>query len=159
MADSKITALTADTAPSSDDLVVTVNDPAGTPANRKVTLANILTRIPIRRQNNTTDSDVTARIEVGWGFITAAGGEVTLSEAVTFPTAFSVLPIVVASFLGKKTGSDPSTAGDQNSAHAVPTSAKPYTTSTTGFTIHIDTTTGFTANDRVIYSWIAIGAA
>lgn len=41
MADSKITGLTADTAPTSDDLVVTVNDPSGTPANKKVTLANL----------------------------------------------------------------------------------------------------------------------
>lgn len=41
MADSKITGLTADAAPTSDDLVVTVNDPLGTPANRKVTLANL----------------------------------------------------------------------------------------------------------------------
>src|SRR3990167_4547550 len=41
MADSKITGLSADTTPSSDDLVVTVNDPAGTPANKKVTLANL----------------------------------------------------------------------------------------------------------------------
>jgi hypothetical protein len=44
MADSKITALTADTSPSSDDLIVTVNDPSGTPANRKVTLANAITK-------------------------------------------------------------------------------------------------------------------
>src|SRR3989344_7178392 len=40
MADQKITQLTEDTAPSSDDLVVTVNDPAGTPANRKLTIGN-----------------------------------------------------------------------------------------------------------------------
>lgn len=42
MADSKITGLTADTAPTTDDLVVTVNDPAGTPANKKVTVGNLL---------------------------------------------------------------------------------------------------------------------
>lgn len=42
MADLKITALTADTSPTSDDLIVTVNDPGGTPANRKVTLANAI---------------------------------------------------------------------------------------------------------------------
>ena len=41
MADTKIEDLTADTAPSSDDLLVTVNDPAGTPANRKVTVSNL----------------------------------------------------------------------------------------------------------------------
>lgn len=41
MADQKITQLTADTSPTSDDLVVTVTDPAGTPANRKVTLGDL----------------------------------------------------------------------------------------------------------------------
>lgn len=44
MADTKITALTADTSPTSDDLVVTVNDASGTPANKKVTLANAITK-------------------------------------------------------------------------------------------------------------------
>jgi hypothetical protein len=41
MADQKITDLTADTSPTSDDLVIIVNDPAGTPANKKVTLASL----------------------------------------------------------------------------------------------------------------------
>ena len=44
MADAKISALTADTSPTSDDLIPTVNDPAGTPANRKVTLGNAITK-------------------------------------------------------------------------------------------------------------------
>lgn len=42
MADSKISDLTADATPTSDDLIVTVNDPGGSPANRKVTIANLL---------------------------------------------------------------------------------------------------------------------
>lgn len=37
----KVTQMTADTTPTSDDLTMTVNDPGGTPANRKVTLANL----------------------------------------------------------------------------------------------------------------------
>lgn len=41
MADTKISGLTADTTPTSDDLVVTVNAPGSSPANRKVTLANL----------------------------------------------------------------------------------------------------------------------
>ena len=41
MADSKLTALTEDTAPTSDDLVYTVTDPGGTPASRKATLTNL----------------------------------------------------------------------------------------------------------------------
>lgn len=43
MADQKITALTADASPTGDDLIVTVQDPGGTPVNRKVTLANLAT--------------------------------------------------------------------------------------------------------------------
>lgn len=37
----KVTELPADTAPTSDDLVMTVNDPAGTPVSKKATLANL----------------------------------------------------------------------------------------------------------------------
>jgi len=37
----KITELTEDTTPTPDDLIITVTDPAGTPANRKVTLGNL----------------------------------------------------------------------------------------------------------------------
>ena len=44
MADLKISGLTADASPTSDDLIPTVNDPGGTPANRKVTLANAITK-------------------------------------------------------------------------------------------------------------------
>jgi hypothetical protein len=44
MANAKITALSADTAPTSDDLIVTVNDAGGSPANKKVTLANAITK-------------------------------------------------------------------------------------------------------------------
>ena len=42
MADTKITALTEDTAPLTTDLVMTVDDPGGSPVNKKVTIANLL---------------------------------------------------------------------------------------------------------------------
>lgn len=41
MADTKITALTADTTPDGADLVVTVDDVSGTPTNKKVTISNL----------------------------------------------------------------------------------------------------------------------
>jgi hypothetical protein len=41
-----IVGLTADTGPSSDDLIITVNAPGGTPANRKVTIADLFQNIP-----------------------------------------------------------------------------------------------------------------
>lgn len=46
MANTKISALTADAAPTTDDLIVTVNDPGGTPATRKVTIANLAKALP-----------------------------------------------------------------------------------------------------------------
>ena len=42
MADSKLTALTADTSPTSDDVAYVVDAPGGTPVSKKVTLANII---------------------------------------------------------------------------------------------------------------------
>lgn len=45
MADTKITALTADASPTTDDLITTVDDVAGTPTNKKVTIANLDTLI------------------------------------------------------------------------------------------------------------------
>jgi hypothetical protein len=41
MPDSKISDLTADTAPTTDDLIVTVNAPGTTPANKRVTIASL----------------------------------------------------------------------------------------------------------------------
>ena len=46
MANTKISALSADTEPTADDLVVTVNDPGGTPATRKATITNFTKAIP-----------------------------------------------------------------------------------------------------------------
>jgi hypothetical protein len=43
MSDQKITDLTADTSPTTDDLIVTVNSPSGTPANRKVAISDLFT--------------------------------------------------------------------------------------------------------------------
>lgn len=42
MADQKITALTALTAPTTDDLLAIVDDPSGTPVTKKITLANLI---------------------------------------------------------------------------------------------------------------------
>ena len=37
----KVTQMTVDTSPTLDDLVMTINDPSGTPANRKISLVNL----------------------------------------------------------------------------------------------------------------------
>jgi hypothetical protein len=46
MADKKITALNASTALSTDDLLHVVDDPSGSPTNKKVTVANVMNKIP-----------------------------------------------------------------------------------------------------------------
>jgi hypothetical protein len=53
MADTKISNLTADTSPTSDDLLVTVNDPAGTPANKKVAVSDLATAFPKNHSGET----------------------------------------------------------------------------------------------------------
>lgn len=47
----KVSALTADTTPTSDDLLLVVNDPGGTPGSRKVTIANFLTSLLVAVKN------------------------------------------------------------------------------------------------------------
>ena len=46
MADKKITALNASTALSTDDLLHVVDDPSGSPTNKKITAANVFNKIP-----------------------------------------------------------------------------------------------------------------
>lgn len=53
MADSKITALTATTTLASGDLFTVVTDPSGTPANKKITQANVAASV--LGTTNTTD--------------------------------------------------------------------------------------------------------
>ena len=46
MADKKITALNASTALSTDDLFHVVDDPSGSPTNKKITATNVFNKIP-----------------------------------------------------------------------------------------------------------------
>jgi hypothetical protein len=105
MADLKITQLTADTSPTADDLVATVNDPAGTPGNRKVTLADLTKGLALvfNRQGGsatdwsspgTTTRDTSAtKTFIQMGSVTLSGTAGT-DVTVTFPTAFSQIPLV-----------------------------------------------------------------
>jgi len=74
MANQKFTQLPEDTAPTSDDIVVTANDPGGTPVNKKVTLANLF-----------GVEDVIFKASFGnqdWGDISVSGNVVSLNADV-----------------------------------------------------------------------------
>ena len=84
MADKKITALNASTALSVDDLFHVVDDPSGSPTNKKITNANVFNKIP------------------GWiGFsdtpqaLTAAGA-VSITTTVTTVASSGVIALTLA---------------------------------------------------------------
>lgn len=82
MADSKVTALTADTAVDSADLGYTIEDPGGTPISKKATWLNILKGAALGVL--TSDNDIFARIS---GVLTR-------------------LPVGASSFVGRKASGD-----------------------------------------------------
>ena len=81
MADKKITALTAATAVTTDDLFHIVDSPGSSPSNKKITTANIFNKVPTFLGMNSFDSitaPATAAIPV-----TTAVSQTTLTAAAT----------------------------------------------------------------------------
>jgi len=87
--DTKVSDLTEDTAPTTDDLLYTVTDPGGTPASRKATIANVLNNAI--KEQDTLQSGATFYVSSGTvesglrvnGELNPAGGvtDGTLEEA------------------------------------------------------------------------------
>lgn len=81
MADTKLSALTADASPTSDDLVYTVHDPGGTPASRKVTIANLNAALDHGALDGLADDDHAQYLLVDGS--RAMTGAIELSEPLT----------------------------------------------------------------------------
>ena len=80
MVDTKLTALTADATPTSDDLIYAVNDPGGTPASRKVTAADLITKA--HGLSNGAVTSVVAGV-MDTSAVTATSAELNYSSGVT----------------------------------------------------------------------------
>lgn len=61
MADSKLTALTEDTSPGTDSVIYTIDDPAGSPVDRKVTLSNLFSSLYASLSITLTNKRITVR--------------------------------------------------------------------------------------------------
>ena len=115
-----------------------------------------------RAQANTTDSSPTGlTVQFGWGFIV---GDATakIEETVTFPTAFSSVPIYIgATVLGARATASgtPDTLDDFDTEYGETVSIFASDVSATSFLVNMNKITGntFANTFNSGYSWMAIG--
>ncbi len=112
------------------------------------------------RQDNTTNNTISGVvIEHGWGFIQ---GDATsdITEAITFSSAFTNIPVVIVSYCGK-TAVLPNSLDDFGTPYPGITTAMPHTITTTGFTVYMSAESGVTSfpnTDYFGYVWWAVGS-
>lgn len=148
MADAKITALSANTTPLGTDVTVIVDDPGGTPATQKITLANqnAIGRVKAIQSSasgtwfgsGTTNTDkIDTKVYFQVGTNTASGGT---DKVITFPNAYSAAPNCIACTAG---------AGSANCWTEI------IAISTTQLTIRQISSAGSTGSE--LYNWWAVG--
>lgn len=111
------------------------------------------------RQDNTTNNTISGVvIEHGWGFI-QGDATANISEAVSFSSAFTNIPVVITNYCGK-TAVLPNSLDDFGAPYPGMTQTIPHTITTTGFTMVMSAESGVTSfpvTDYFGYTWIAIG--
>ena len=113
----------------------------------------------VKRQNNTTNTTVTApRFETGWGVIQNGGSSVAqLTETVTFSQEFSDLPIITVTY-GGDAGNVPYVYGTGGGVSVGAVASKASSITTTTFVVTLTApSVVWTANQTIYYQWIAIG--
>lgn len=116
-----------------------------------------------QRQNDTSNvTETTAKVQSGWGRMTFMGQNAYMAESVTFPQAFSSIPLVIVSHGGDRTAAQGSGSygGGGNNIHGQVYGAC-YNITTTGFMAKAGTSAAggnYSAGDTIYYQWFAIGA-
>lgn len=118
------------------------------------------TTIGMDVQDDTSNSNITATIQAGWGQFDITSGASTGSDAVTLPSTFPTsVKSVIVTLIGTTTGTANSIDDFTTTFSALGLSglfgANSITTS--GFTVSIKLSGNVGATTHVGYSWIAIG--
>ena len=124
-----------------------------------------LVKITVLRQDNTTDTyTANTVILTGWGWILPSGSGQYENEAITYGITFSERPVVLASNVGYKEGSNPSHIGDTG-GYIANADFEAYGSATTGFSVGLagrsvdgGSPGNLVSTRRYMYGWIAIGA-
>jgi hypothetical protein len=117
-------------------------------------ITNVLPKVS-RNNNGSTTTEATAKIQTGW-IAFQPGANSAANTVITFPVAFTSIPIVTATFGGDTAGVT-STLG-VGGANVNNGWAEAFAETTTGFTIRIKSDgAAWTATSTVYVKWVAIG--
>lgn len=116
--------------------------------------ATIPLPVNVRRQLDTANDTAGLVVQTGIGKITGVA-TTTISEAVTFPVAFSAIPFIVMSYTGTRAAGAFNTTGLTAGSAIASTAGAP---STSGFTALLTNVSALSATSDYYYSWLALGA-
>lgn len=123
-------------------------------ATNSITGSKILNYRTARNNNGSNIAETTAVLQTGW-VAGQPGVAASMNITITFPSAYTNVPIVVATFGGDTAGVTSTLgAGGANINNAT---AEAIGISTTGFTLRIWNTSNWAANNTVYAQWVAIG--
>lgn len=121
--------------------------------------------LQLRTQTDNANSIASAttnalKIQSGWGAVIGVAAN-SVTETVTFPTAFSVAPIVSMQYIGFKTGSSYPTTITDTTAGANQLCGAGNITTTNFAAMVADKVTATNLSTTIVYAytWIAIGVA
>jgi len=118
-------------------------------------LSGIVT-VPARRQLDTTNDSGVFLIQHGVGKI-VGNNTATITEVVTFPTAFAVVPIVIVTTAGGRTAGSFNMTGLSSASSAIPSQSG---VTTSQFDVALRAFTGTLASTTDwYYTWVAFGVA